>query len=324
MPLSEIGVLWLWVITIVTCTLLLAVEDVLRSIRKIGGTLWQLFLEIASLDKETVPIGTFVAECLPNLLRSGLKSASLVVRHRDTKHRLEFRKYFRETGEFGIDLIVPEDISSSDHFAEVRDFCIKNGYSFRQGPQESADAPKTIAIDCAHDVNAAVHLTETIWKRFFGLSETVPRRFTPNNVSPFGELVDHPAQKMMSTRDGWKYKQEQAGQPPNEPEGCGTVLLLIGYGLTFLTLFILTIASHGDIPDWSFQLGKLPLGGSVESLILICLYPAIVVHSRRIYRRSVSKPAGIRPSWLAAIMPWWRWIVRITLPISIVLTWTGA
>jgi hypothetical protein len=83
------------------------------------------------------------------------------------------------------------------------------------------------------------------------------------------------------------------------------------------------LSSSGEPVEWSVQLTNMTFGGETTSLVFFCLYLSMTTIGRPIGRRLRRgiKPTPPEPQWLEKLYTPFGWLVRITLPISVILVW---
>ena len=202
MLLSDIGVYWLWFLLVTWWGLKLADK---KSRHSLFVSLWEMFRvlwDAVLYKKEAEPIDVFFKDALAALLNSGFKDATAYVKPKYSKRRIEFRKYIRRAGDYGIELRFPSNRWATVYFEKVRTYCEARELPCRI---ETDTSRQHLCVDCGLDVDSAANLTRGIWTEVFGLPENAPRSYSRHGVSTWGELVDHPDQKWMTFEEGWSY-----------------------------------------------------------------------------------------------------------------------
>ncbi len=162
MNFSEFGVFWLWFLLVAYLGLWAANSDTRRDLRSFGADLWELFRTLWSMvsyQKEAEPIDQDFKGVLSRLLRSGFNDAFAYVRPKFSKRRIEFRKYIRKIGDYGIELRFRNDERASAFFQNVLSYCEANELSHRIESQGIGDSPKFLCVDFGQDVDAAASIT---------------------------------------------------------------------------------------------------------------------------------------------------------------------
>ena len=201
-------------------------------------------------------------------------------------------------------------------------YCEVQRLPYRNIPKGTENSSETICVDFGHDIEAAANVTRGIWTEVFGLPEDVPRRFGYENVSTYGEIVERADQKKMSFDEGWRYGTRDQPEAQHR-SGClliiwGLFVGIVGYGLIITALF-----SPEARPEWSHAFAGLSFGGSTESLVFFCLFLFLSCIGRSVKKWLRLRIVESGSPWLEKLKRAFGWVVRITLPIAVVLVWTG-
>lgn len=329
MALAEIGVLWIWVILAGVFFLAAASPAMPHALRGLAQSLWELWRVLWSpwsYEKEAEPFRIFIESQLARLLRSGLHAAWFRVGHKGAKQQLTFEKYIRAPGDYGIELVFPNDKWAVHVFSELLAYCDLHDFAYRIETEGGKRPQEVLRVGCERHMPAAVTLADGLWTEVLGLAPDTPRRCSYGPISPFGELIDRPDQAIMSMDEGWRYAHRDQADPPERP-GWGPFMGELYALIVFYGLIIATLSAQGEAPEWSLQLTGLTLGGSIESIVLLCLFLCNITVGRLFIRRIDRHPEQgawpPNPPWLLTAAAAWRWVRRITLPIAVLLVWTG-
>jgi hypothetical protein len=255
---------------------------------------------------------------IARLLRSGFDEAILVVQNVGFERFIQFRKYIRDVGDFGIELGFPDVAWSQKYFAKLRAHCEENGIPYRIGTQSDHGDNEFLLVDCGQDLQMAQGLARAIWTKVFGLSEHSRHRIQQYRVHMLGDVVDRPDQEPHSFKWGWLHRNGTG--PPSLSALVLFGLLTMLRPIAFFGLLISLLSSVGEAPDWTLELGGMVLSGTAGSLVFFCLF--LVGIWARLYFRTANRHPR---TWFdAKILPIWGWIVIVTLPISSVLIWIGS
>ncbi len=321
MSISEIAVAYLWFVLIASFALMVvraaADDDLREDFRDIRKT-WS---ERESLLRPVQRDFSRIEPTISQLLRSGFRSGQVTIRHEDSKHRLEFRKYIHDVGDYGIELVLPAYKWARKYLPSVQAYCDENGIPYRIRPKRKPRSREVLFVDCGRDSAAAYALAREVWLEIFGLPQNAFFDVDAYGISSYGELVDQPDQKPMSLGDIWRDTVGKSESPfARTPAGCAVKSLwLLSLPVVFLGLLISVIASHGEAAEWSIALADTKLSGSTAGLIFLCLYLANVALCTIL---GISGDQRLRPEH-RILARTWRWTVRITLPIAVILVWTG-
>ena len=327
MPLSEIGVYWLWFLLIADLSLWAADRDFRRNLRYFGINLWELFRTLwgmVSYQKEAEPVDQDFKGLLSRLLRSGFKDAFAYVGPKYSKRRIEFRKYFRGIDRYGIELRFPNEGWGSEYFGALRSYCEADGLTYRIDSRGIGDTPNSLRVEFGHDIDAAANLTRGIWTEVFSLKEDAPRRMDERGISAFNELVDRADQKRMSIEEGFRHVHPD--RPYTSPgEGCLLGAWRLASWVAFYGLIISALSSAGSPAEWSLAFDSVSFGGSTDSLVFMLLFLFAVAINRQLRERFKKQHEKLRrlpnPKWLDGLYRVNNWVVTITLPIAVVFVW---
>lgn len=265
---------------------------------------------------------------LERLLHRGYHDGTLKISQRADCGALQFRKYIRAKGDYGIVLLVPRNWRP-DQTRKLQTYCAANGLEIAPFTL-AGDGPAEQHVDCGLDVDGAHALACAVWTDIFGLAEKARRRFKTQNVVAFDALIDDPDQSDRELEDSqrnknlltWtKYKRHdrQSGQP-----GAGLSTILV---ITLLTasigLPLTTLLSLGTPPDWTIALGSSTLSGGTSSVAFLLIYLATLSIWPGIDGTGPARTGRLFKSFLAntvAILA--IWIIR-ALPVVVVLIWLG-
>ena len=127
MLVSQIGVYWLWFLLFGSFGLFVANNGTRKSSWEFIQTLWSG----VSYQRETEPVDEFFKGVLSNLLKSGFVDAFASIGPKYSKRRIEFTKYFREPGDFGIELRFSNKAWATNYFQQVRSYCETNNLPYK-------------------------------------------------------------------------------------------------------------------------------------------------------------------------------------------------
>ncbi len=320
MPLSEIAVAYLWFVLVVTCALMLALTFADQKLRDNWRYLQRPRPKPEpppAVDRDFARIETSIA-CL---LQSGFRSAQVTVRHEDSKRQFEFKKYIRDVGDYGLELILPAYKWARNYLPKVQAYCEESGIPYRIRPKRSPRSREVLFVDCGRDLETARVLARKVWTEIFELPDNAFYRVDAYGISPHGELVDRPEQKPMAFAQWWHQTYRNSEDPfDRTPGGCVIrSLWVISFPIIFFGLLISVIGSHGEPADWFVGLAETTLSGSTAGLVFFSLYLANVA---LVLLYGTPARQTFRPE-LRVVARVWTWTVRITLPLAVILVWTG-
>lgn len=325
MTLSDIGVLWLWLILVADLALRFLRPGVWKALRDIGRALrdgWFEFRNRKPHYKDEEPFDDFISTRLSHLLRSGLHHATYQFGELGTDERLEFKKYIHAPGDYGIELIYRRKTGRDETFRKVNAQCEASGLPVRIETTSKKQIPKTLRVHLGQNIDQACRLAESLWTEVLCLSADTPRSFKGRDISPYGELIDRPDQEILPYREGMHYLFRDADTPP-EFIGCGAVLWIFFVPIVFYGVLISTLSNHGDPKQWSVAFNGITVGSSATSLAFLCLYLLITTVGRPITRKVFRHANKGDPPWLRKVSGVSKWIVRLTLPLAVFLVWSG-
>ncbi len=134
------------------------------------------------------------------LLRSGFRGAWVRLRPAaaESKLAIQFDKYIRGPGDYGIELVFPVLKWSRGFAPRIEAYCLDRKLPLRVRPKLSSHAREALFVDCGRDPELAFDLARHIWIEIFGLETSTPLRVERYGLSTDGELVDRPDQKPLS------------------------------------------------------------------------------------------------------------------------------
>ena len=197
---SEISADYLWFAVAVTAALLVGAVLLDSGRRKGFASLRRRGRKDGAArapgSRELTEIGPAIAY----LLRSGFRGAWVRIRPETagSKLAIQFDKYIRGPGDYGIELVFPAFKWARDFAPQVEAHCQALGLPLRVRPKLSAHAREALFVDCGRDPELAFELARHIWTEIFGLEASTPHRIDRYGLSTDGELVDQPDQKPLS------------------------------------------------------------------------------------------------------------------------------
>ncbi len=140
------------------------------------------------------------APVIAYLLRSGFRGAWVRIRPAaaECKLAIQFEKYIRGPGDYGIELVFPVLKWSREFAPQVQAYCRARELHLRVRPKLSSHAREAIFVDCGQDPELAFELARHIWIEIFALEASTSHRIERYGLSTDGELVDKPDQKPLS------------------------------------------------------------------------------------------------------------------------------
>lgn len=265
-----------------------------------------------------------VKPLLERLLKQGLQSGTLTIRHKKSSKAIEFRKYIRAKNNYGVALSFPETERSREAFAVLKSHCEDDGILHRIGPAGDGSAAKVLWVDCGHDLDKALNLATRIWTKIFRLTVQAPCVVKLRACDVWCDLVDSPNHDLTISIRTYNQRQKQEGGFTIFGAFLGAALVLMLLTALF-GLPIATIASLGAPPDWSLGLGSMTASGSTGSLTFACLflasYAAIQFHGRP-QHKGLSPWTG-KNNWLKRIHTLGH-LALVALMASVVFVWLSA
>lgn len=320
MPPSEIAALYLWIVlaSAVLMLLVMAAFDggIRRAIRSSHRT------EAQDGGPGALEDIDLIEDDITSLIRSGLSGAGLRIEHqkKGSKLALQFIKYVRAPGDYGIELDFTVFKWARDHVSKIEAYCAAEGLPCRIRPKKRVRGWDVLTVDCGRDPNRAFHLARLIWIEVFGLESTSPHRVRHHGISPFGELVERPDQGPLTPQEG--VLRLYPGEVANRPKGClADLVWVLTFPVVFVGMIVTAAGSPGAPPDWSFEAAGLLFAGTTSSLVFYLLYLGLV--SFKLLRRKGPGKDLELPEWLLRTFRGWGLWVRITLPLAVPITWLG-
>lgn len=324
--LAGFAVAYLWLSLAISILLLVAAFCLDSGIRAVRRSLRQ---EVNKRRSEAIEapvqeptLSDFDAR-LASLLRSGFDGATLSLqrKRRGSGFRLVFEKYIRAPGDYGLGLVFTLHDWALPFMAQVKAFSENKGLPVRVQDKRTPKGREAVFVDCGKDAALALDLARYLWIEIFGLEETAACSIKQQDISIYGELVDRPDQKPMSMAAGIRYRNP--GLMGSKSAGCAADLFWITVlPVVFLGTVVTASNSLGAEPDWVWNLDGHSLAGSTGSLVFFSLF--LLGTALGFIRRRRKKVIETLPSgFVTLIWIWGHWL-RVTLPLAVLLVWSGA
>lgn len=128
---------------------------------------------------------------IADLLKRGYDGGILIIQHTRSEIFLQFRKYIRSRGDYGIELGFPRAKWSEEYFSRLSDYCDDHGIDYILDPSEQAGPIQFLHVDFGQDYDRAYWFTKNVLRDIFNLSSEATYYVHLNNASPRDELIDH-------------------------------------------------------------------------------------------------------------------------------------
>ena len=132
-----------------------------------------------------------VKSWLAILLRRGYQGGHILIAHGPSGRSLQFRKYIRGKGDYGLELRFPKTDWATEYWPMIQAFCEKAGRHYRV-EAESLDGStnEVLLIDCEQETDRAYDLALAIWTRFFDLPARGWYEREGHGIAVRDELID--------------------------------------------------------------------------------------------------------------------------------------
>lgn len=228
---------------------------------------------------------------LEYLLRSGYDGGFYVFRFKGKERFIQFRKYIRAKGDYGLELGFPRADWSRVYFPRLVNFCQDNDIPYAIRPGMGDESMEFLYVDVGQDVDAAFRLVCGIVDDVFSIPRSTGYTVEQDAVASMGLLVDNP--NLTEAERHQQFHKEffkQKGIYLSDVKVfmiSGVVLLIGGAGLFYALLWGLVWSAAGVTADWgafesklggyeltirNFQLGSMI---AVSSIFLLRSMPAI-------------------------------------------------
>ncbi len=197
---SDISVSQLWIAFAISFALLAATVALMPGLRRVLRDPQRSSRNTGRPQDSENQEFAEAAPVIAYLLRSGFRGAWVRLRPAvsDSKLAIQFDKYIRGPGDYGIELVFPVLKWSRAFAPQVEAYCQDKDLPLRIRPKLSSHAREAIFVDCGQDPERAFELARHIWVEIFGLEASAPHRIERYGLSTDGELVDKPDQKPLS------------------------------------------------------------------------------------------------------------------------------
>jgi hypothetical protein len=218
---------------------------------------------------------------------------------------IRFRKYVRDLGVFGLELIVSAASWNEDRQRKFETFCQENYPESSKGERGSPGDGMRVLVDCGWNADNAFRFAREIWTNCSGLTEQASYQLSTEGISESFDTIDRP---------GRPAPTEKAINARRLRGFRG--FLSIVCAASWIILPIETLLSVGAPPEWTVALGTIAAGGSTAGLVYLAIYVislvALLIANRLdsepkpkfegLHRIYVSVCGGSRGSFPS---PWW-------------------
>ncbi|NNG02508.1 MAG: hypothetical protein HKM95_00200 [Inquilinus sp.] len=267
-----------------------------------------------------------IGDWIKALLRRGYDGGYLTLGHAPSRQILQFRKYIRGAGDYGLELRCLGLDWSDGTLHAAGDAAEAAGLPLRVEPLDvSGGSRNGLVVDCGQDSAAASEIARSIWIGIFGLVEDTQFKALRGDWSAVGELIDGPdhpppleslpPEEQLGELDARLRKEGMPGVLAMMVAAILTVLALI----TGIGLPIEMLVSRGEPPDWSVRMGVVDLQGSLASLIYLVVLVSSVLGIKMLKmprRQDTWGKWDRRHVWLGRA-------IAVGLPFAMFLAWAG-
>ncbi len=298
---SEIAVVYLWIVLASMVSMLVVMAGFDGGIGRAIRSWRQIKARGGKPDaQEDLDL---MARHIADLIRNGTGVASLRFEHqkKGSKLALQFVKYIRAPGDYGIELEFTLFKWAQDYAPKIEAYCTAEGLPCHIRPRKKPRGWEVLSVDCGRDLGRAFALARHIWTEVFGLEANSLYHIERHGIWPFGERFDRP------------------GQGPSA--GCLGDLVWVPFLVVFIGMILTAADSPGAPPDWGFEAAGLVFAGTTSSLVFYLLYLGFVSY-RLLHPKRPGKDLEV-PDWLLRTFRGWSLWVRLTLPLAVPITWLG-
>ncbi len=272
-----------------------------------------------------------VEDQIERLLRSGRRWAYVIFYPLGFDGFLQFRKYIRAKGDYGIELGFPDADWSRAYVAPLHAWCVRNNTPLMTVVEQGSVSMNVIYVDCGRDVEKACRLVKGIMAEVFGLPFDGLYRCYEHGIDPLGTRINAPRPDETERAPG--YRDQRGHMGPSLGGGCAGALIGTLGVLALFALYYGLLMRGLDL--------FLPLGIEWATVRItgfglaanVVVYDAVCIGLVYLSFNAFEWTELARDAWLHRIVrwarasPWWRLgrrLIRLALraPILVaVLTW---
>lgn len=267
-----------------------------------------------------------IKDWLAHLLRRGYERGYLRLVHKQSGQFLQFRKYIRGKGDYGIEVECLGLDWTEGTWDKAKRTVQHSGLPHRIEPLRTKTGSREgLIIDCHQDTAAAYEIGRAIWREVFGLTLETRYDAIRGGWSEVDELIDGPDHPppLESIPKSQRIKEFDARLRKAGQLSVGSMLLsainVIALLVSGIGFSIAMLISRGRTPGWSLQIGATSLGGTTSSLIFLIILVLSIIGFLALPRATKIRQ---RTRWERRQ----RLIVRAFLaflPIALFFAWTG-
>ena len=206
-----------------------------------------------------------LAQPIENLLKSGVKDASLEISFEGLGLIVILQKYIKSEGDYGLAVIYPNSQGNESSFAQAVSYCEKNSVPFTHVEKGAVGSnldvgtfeewSRGISIDFSQDLDRVIAHLRSFVVEVLGVPKKTEISYRYIGGTRPGELVDRPDQVGFSSRERWAYSDS-------------ALRLRTGWGLidtaVFVIFTLITLCSYAAF-IYSIAVELIVLTFSVET-----------------------------------------------------------
>jgi hypothetical protein len=127
---------------------------------------------------------------LETLLRRGYDGSFVLIKEPGTERFVQFAKYIRARGDFGLELGFPRTTWSGEYYSKLENLLVHEGTVFRRRPVATDPTTEFLEVDCGKDTELAFRIAYTILTTIFQIPLSTRLRVRFSNLSLTDELID--------------------------------------------------------------------------------------------------------------------------------------
>lgn len=265
-------------------------------------------------------------EWLEVVLRRGYDGGYLHLGHEPSGQFMQFRKYIRGKGDYGLELICLglDWLESTLH--EAQSVAERAGLPHRVEQSMIRNGSRNgVVIDFGQNAAAAYEIGASIWTEVFDLALETPYKAIRGGLSVTDELIDRPDHPppLESIPAAERLREFDARLRKSGESSIASILfaavLVLVVLISGIGFPIAMLLSRGVAPDWSFQLGTIALGGSTASLAFLVV---LILSFWGLVKIKVGKVRKPKKRWERRLLLLGR-AIAVGLPFAVILAWSG-
>lgn len=124
------------------------------------------------------------------LLRRGRDGAFLIIKENDSKRFIQFSKYIKVKGDFGIELSFPRTDWSLPYYEDFQNYLKRQNIPFVIQKTNTSPTSEFTDVDCGQDTTRAISLIEGVFREVFKQGSSPAYEIEGRGISARDILID--------------------------------------------------------------------------------------------------------------------------------------